>query len=159
MHKPHVHHTALLEQFWRAAIGSQLDVSALYGLFSIEDGEAIQLDILDRWCSRGESAGGWKVGLTSGTSRDAFGEGVRPFGFVLHNRIIPSDDELKFSVIRDCGVENEMCFSVDRDLLGSRVTPAMARAAIGGVAPAPLRCFLSSLLTAPCSLARVPTFR
>lgn len=136
MRRPHVHHVALLEQFWRAAIGAPLDVSTLHGLFSIEDAEAIQLDILDRWCSRGESLGGWKVGLTSGTSRDAFGKGVRPFGFVLGNRVIRSDDELKHAVIRHCGVENELCFVVDRDLRGSAVTAAMVREAIGGVAPA-----------------------
>jgi len=132
----HEHHHAIFEQFWRAAIGAPLDVTSLYGHFTIDDALAVQLDILDRWCSRGESLGGWKVGLTSGASRDAFGKGVRPFGHVLRNRIIDSDDELKFAYIKHCGVENELCFVMDRDLRGAAVTAAMARVAVRGVAPA-----------------------
>ncbi|HET6471749.1 MAG TPA: fumarylacetoacetate hydrolase family protein [Pseudomonadales bacterium] len=132
----HEHHHALFEQFWRAAIGATLDVSAAYGKYSIDDALAVQLDILDRWCSRGESLGGWKVGLTSGSSRDAFGKGIRPFGHVLRNRVIASDDELKYAYIKHCGVENELCFIMDRDLRGSAVTAASARAAVRGVAPA-----------------------
>ena len=80
--------------------------------------------------------GGWKVGLTSGKSRDSFGKGIRPFGFVLDNRIIPSDDELNIAAIQRCGIENELCFVMDRELRGKSVTAAMARAAVGGVAPA-----------------------
>ena len=132
----HPDHSVLLEQFWRGAIGAPLDVTAMLGQLTIDDAEAIQLDILDRWCGRGESLGGWKVGLTSGSSRDAFGKGVRPFGFVLRNRIIASDDELKYAVIKRCGVENELCFVMEEDLNGSAITASMARSAVGGVAPA-----------------------
>ncbi len=136
MHKKHIHHDALVDYFWRGAAGSQLDVTKLKGQMTIEDAEAMQLEILDRWCTRGESLGGWKVGLTSGASRDAFGKGVRPFGHILRNRIIESGDELKHSVIKHCGVENELCFIIERDLVGPNVTPRMARAAALRVAPA-----------------------
>ena len=132
----HPEHVALFEHFWRGAAGSTIDVSALKGKLTIEQAEAIQLDILDRWCNSGESLGGWKIGLTSGSSRDAFGKGVRPFGHVLANRIIESGDELKFAVIKRCGVENELCFVMDRDLRGPAVTAAIARDAVRGVAPA-----------------------
>src|SRR4029453_4962408 len=126
----------LLERFWRASTGAPFDVTALNGKLSIDDAEAIQLDVLDRWGTRGEWLGGWKGGLTSGTSRDAFGKGIRPFGFVLDNRIIPSDDELNIAAIQHCGIENELCFVMDRELRGKSVTAEMARAAVGGVAPA-----------------------
>ena len=129
-------HSALFEHFWRGATGAPFDVAPLIGKLTIEDAEAIQLDILDRWCSRGESLGGWKIGMTSGSSRDLFGRGVRPFGHVLANRVIESDDELKFAAIKRCGVENELCFVMNRDLRGASVTAAMARAAVLGVAPA-----------------------
>ncbi len=132
----HNDHAVLLERFWRASTGATFDVSALQGKLTVDDGEAIQLDVLDRWCTRGESLGGWKVGLTSGTSRDAFGKGIRPFGFVLTNRIIPTDDELNIAAIRRCGIENELCFVMAHDLRGKAVTATMARAAVGGVAPA-----------------------
>jgi 2-keto-4-pentenoate hydratase len=132
----HNDHADLLERFWHASTGVLLDVTPLKGHLSIDDAQALQLDVLDRWCSRGESLGGWKVGLTSGTSRDAFGKGIRPFGFVLRNRVIPSDDELNIAAIRRCGLENELCFVMERDLRGKSVTAAAARAAIAGVAPA-----------------------
>ncbi len=132
----HIDHAVLLERFWRASTGAPFDVTPLNGKMTIDDAEAIQLDILDRWCSRGESLGGWKVGLTSGSSRDAFGKDVRPFGFVLGHRVIPSDDELNILAIQRCGLENELCFVMDKDLRGKSVTAAMARAAVQGVAPA-----------------------
>jgi 2-keto-4-pentenoate hydratase len=132
----HPHHSALLEHFWLGATGAPYEVAALAGHLTIEDAEAIQLDVLDRWCSQGESLGGWKVGMTSGSSRDLFGRGVRPFGHVLRNRIIDSDDEVKFAAVKRCGVENELCFVMNRDLRGGSVTAEMARAAVYGVAPA-----------------------
>ncbi len=132
----HPHHAALLEHFWLGATGAPYQVAALSGQLTIEEAEAIQLDILGRWCSQGESLGGWKVGMTSGSSRDLFGRGVRPFGHVLVNRVITSDDELKFAAIKRCGVENELCFVMNRNLRGAFVTADMARAAVYGVAPA-----------------------
>jgi len=129
-------HALLFEHFWRGAAGMTLDVSKLVGKLSVDDAEAIQLAILDRWCSQGESLGGWKVGMTSGSSRDLFGKGIRPFGHVLGNRVIESDDELKFAAIKRCGVENELCFVMGRDLRGSSVDASMARAAVRSVAPA-----------------------
>lgn len=132
----HPAHTILFEHFWRGAAGAPINVGTLLGQLTIDDAEAIQLEVLDRWCNRGEPLGGWKLGMTSGSSRDAFGADVRPFGHILRNRIIDSDDELKFSVIRNCGVENELCFVMQDDLRGPKVTAARARAAVRGVAPA-----------------------
>ncbi len=129
-------HSILFEQFWRAATGIPLQGAGLSGKLTVQEAQAIQLQVLDRWCARGESLGGWKVGLTSGKSRDAFGPGVRPFGHVLANRIIDSDDELRFSVIRRCGIESEVCFVMRCDLEGAHVTAAEARDAVLGVAPA-----------------------
>ena len=54
--------------------------------------------------------GGWKVGLTSGGSRDGMGVGFRPFGHIAKNRIFESGTTIEFSSVGDIGVENELCF-------------------------------------------------
>ncbi len=74
----HINHDALVDYFWKGATGVPMDVTKMQGQLTIEEAEAMQLDVLDRWCNRGESLGGWKVGLTSGSSRDAFGKGCAP---------------------------------------------------------------------------------
>ena len=54
--------------------------------------------------------GGWKVGLTSGGSRDGMGIGFRPFGHIATNRIFDSGTTIDLSRVGDIGVENELCF-------------------------------------------------
>lgn len=83
----------------------------------------------------GREVGGWKVGLTSGTSRDAMGAGFRPFGYVLAERILESGVEIPLSRFDDVGVENELCFHIGASLRGD-VTRAEAAAAVEAVSPA-----------------------
>ena len=54
--------------------------------------------------------GGWKVGLTSGGSRDGMGVGFRPFGHIAKDRIFESGATIDLSQVGDIGVENELCF-------------------------------------------------
>ena len=54
--------------------------------------------------------GGWKVGLTSGGSRDVMGVGFRPFGHIAKDRIFESGATIDLSQVGDIGVENELCF-------------------------------------------------
>ncbi|MCY4129713.1 MAG: hypothetical protein OXG15_10815 [Gammaproteobacteria bacterium] len=61
--------------------------------------------------------GGWKVGLTSGGSRDAMGIGFRPFGHIAKDRIFESGVKISLNQVGDIGVENELCF-----LFGETVT-------------------------------------
>lgn len=55
--------------------------------------------------------GGWKVGLTSGTSRDSMGVGFRPFGHIAANKIYKSHSAISLAAVGDIGVENELCFT------------------------------------------------
>ena len=103
---------------------------------SVEAGERMQLAMLDRWRAAGEQLGGWKVGLTSGRSRDAFGAGVRPFGFVLRSRIFATHATIDRARIPKLGLETELAFRIGARLGGRGVTPAQARSAVAGVAPA-----------------------
>lgn len=94
-----------------------------------------QLERLARLEAAGEVVGGWKLGLTSGTSRDAFGRGVRPFGFILASRILADGDHLYWSVVGEGGIENEVCFLVGSDVT-KPVSPTSIRRHIAAVSPA-----------------------
>jgi 2-keto-4-pentenoate hydratase len=131
-----INHDILVEHIWDAAITSTLDAGPMEGMTHLRDGQMLQLDILRRYCDRGEALGGWKVGLTSGDSRDAFGKGFRPFGFILVNRILKSNETLHLDYIKRCGVECELSFVIGEHLAGDRVTAAMVRKAVYSVAPA-----------------------
>jgi 2-keto-4-pentenoate hydratase len=94
-----------------------------------------QLERLARLEAAGEVVGGWKLGLTSGAARDAFGADVRPFGFILASRILADGDRLDWSRVGDGGIENEVCFLVGSDVTET-VTAASIRPHIAAVSPA-----------------------
>ena len=83
----------------------------------------------------GERVGGWKLGQTSGEARDAFGAGIRAFGHILASRIFDSGVRLAWSEIGNGGIENEVCFTIGRDITHP-VTPETVRDYLAGVAPA-----------------------
>ncbi|MEM9623127.1 MAG: hypothetical protein AAF993_15855 [Pseudomonadota bacterium] len=95
----------------------------------------MQTQLLQRWLNAGEHIGGWKIGMTSGASRNAMGDGIRPFGFVLKSRIVESGSILPVQPLHRGQVENELCF-VMQHALGADATPESAQAAVGGILPA-----------------------
>ena len=128
---------AIVEQLWRlhngpaAADAAQLSAEPL----SVDAGQALQVELMQRWLAAGETIAGWKLGMTSGASRNAMGPGVRPFGFVRAGRVLPSGVKLPLAELGKGGVENELCLIVGARL-GADTTLAEARAAVAGVAPA-----------------------
>ena len=125
--------TQLLDSVWRGATQGKFDAQSPEP--SLEEGQNLQLQLLQRWYQRGERVGGWKLGMTSGESRDAFGVGFRPFGFILLSRILESGDQIRISEIQTGGIENELCFTLGAPL-GAGATRSDAIAAVAGVAPA-----------------------
>lgn len=101
----------------------------------LERAQRQQLEHLEAMEVRGEAVGGWKVGLTSGGSRDAFGPGIRPFGYILSSRILESGASLDWSVVGNGGIETEACFVIGSDVL-EPVDAVSIRAFLAGVAPA-----------------------
>ncbi|MEM7100946.1 MAG: hypothetical protein AAF541_21990 [Pseudomonadota bacterium] len=79
-------------------------------------GQALQLALLARWLEQGESIGGWKIGMTSGANRNAMGDGIRPFGFILQSRIFESGSELSLSDLHKGQVENELALLIGKEL-------------------------------------------
>ncbi len=125
-----------LDILWQLHRDPDSDPSALFELpeISADEGQAIQFQLLDRWLNEGEELGGWKIGMTSGESRDALGVGVRPSGFVLKSRIFTSGAQIPRSRLYSGGVENELCFVVGQPL-GAGATAEDARQAMAGIAP------------------------
>lgn len=102
---------------------------------SLADGQQIQIDLLKRWLEHGEQIGGWKIGMTSGASRNAMGDGIRPFGFILKCRIKTAADQLSVAALHRGQVENELCFLMGREL-GAGATRESAMQAVASVLPA-----------------------
>lgn len=102
----------------------------------LDAAQARQLESLEALEADGEAVGGWKLGLTSGGSRDAFGAGFRPFGFVLASRVLRSGSTLWWdSMITAGSIENEVCFELG-ETITEPVTPESVRETLTGFAPA-----------------------
>lgn len=72
--------------------------------------------------------GGWKVGMTSGAMRDVAGEGVRPFGHILKDRIFDSQVEFSLELVGSIGIETELCFEFGTDVARSADTEEILEA-------------------------------
>ncbi len=101
---------------------------------TLDAGQAEALAALADRCADGDEVAGWKLGMTSGRSRDAFGPGIRPFGFILASRVFNSGAAIP--LFDGAGVENELCWELAEPLSGVAVSAAQARGAVAGVAPA-----------------------
>lgn len=112
------------------------DSTPLVDQLNLTTAHEVQLGVLGRWLEIGESLGGWKVGMTSGSMRDALGSGVRPFGFILAGRILATDSEVDLARIGRCGCEPELALRIRSRLAGYDVDAQQAREAVGGVLPA-----------------------
>jgi 2-oxo-hept-3-ene-1,7-dioate hydratase len=102
---------------------------------SLAAGQLVQLQLLQRWLAEGETLGGWKIGMTSGASRNAMGDGIRPFGFILHSRIKTAADTISVQALHRGQIENELCFRMAQPL-GAGATAEQAKAAVAEVIPA-----------------------
>lgn len=100
---------------------------------TIQDGLALQLAVLDLFEQSGHRVGGWKVGLTSRGGRDAMGPGIRPFGYVLADRVLPSRASVPLDEVRGKRVEPEIFLSIgnggsrDARRLDDGSVPSVAR--------------------------------
>ena len=103
----------------------------------LREGLHRQLEALEAKIAGGEALAGWKVGLTSGQSRDAMGPGFRPFGYVLESRAFDSGVSLSLADFTAIGVENEVCFTVGETIRsdGTDLDPDRVARALAGAAP------------------------
>jgi 2-keto-4-pentenoate hydratase len=132
----------------RAAVGELLALAkgqefgsavppALAALAGADFAESLrlQLAVLAAWEDEGHRVGGWKIGLTSRAAKDSMGDGVRPHGYVLTDRILDSGAKLA-EPVPHCRLEPEVGLTLATDLAGEDVTVEQARAAVASIHPA-----------------------
>jgi len=132
--------TDIVDTLWRVHNAPDADHKAALATvaeheISLEQGQRYQLELLQRWIDHGEQIGGWKIGMTSGPNRNAMGDGIRPFGFILGSRIKTEHDQLSVAALHRGQVENELCFQLGAEL-GAGATADTAKAAVACVLPA-----------------------
>lgn len=133
--------TDIVDILWRVhnapAAGHEAELSSLPHdrALTLAEGQQCQLELLSRWLNTGERIGGWKIGMTSGASRNAMGDGIRPFGFILESRIKTAADQLSVGALHRGQVENELCFLIGSEL-GQGANRQDAMQAVEAVLPA-----------------------
>ena len=127
---------SILDQLWflHKNPEQQAPEALLNTPLSIEGGQNLQIQLLKRWLEQGEELGGWKIGLTSGASRNAMGKGIRPFGFILKSRIGLDSKKIELNELKRGGVENEVCFGFN-STLSAGTTVEEVKLKIGSIHP------------------------
>jgi len=106
------------------------------GQMTPEAALATQLAVSGLFLKAGDDIAGWKVGFTSGRSRDRMGAGYRPFGYLLASRRFGSGGSVPFAGHLDRAIEPELAVIVGADLAGDDVDEQAARSACRAVAAA-----------------------
>jgi 2-keto-4-pentenoate hydratase len=125
-----------VDTIWKAAQAGIYFPEELKGKLTPRQGYEALLSILARHLAAGDTHVGWKVGLTSKGTQDAFGLYEPAFGFLLRSGARPSGTAFPTSPAIPYGFENELCLTVGTTLQGPGVTLEQARASIAAVAPA-----------------------
>lgn len=107
---------------------------------NINQAYGIQLGILDRRIQNGAELTGWKVGLTSQLMRDQFKVSEPVFGNVVidgeNDGFFSSPQIFDFPNLIEPSIENEICFRLNKDLIGPDIKYLDAVSAIAEVIPA-----------------------
>lgn len=122
----------LIERYWKSVQSGDHAPEELAGKLDLGTALDAQLRVLQARLEEGQRLGGFKVGLTSERARKAIGADVRPFGFILASRILPSGTTVDSTSIRRGSVEPELCFTIGSRLSGP-VSREEARAAVEAV--------------------------
>src|SRR5437762_965568 len=121
------------ERLWAERQQGDFCPDWLPGTLSLDEALAIQLRLLERELAAGRELAGWKVGLTSPRARTALGADVRPFGYILADRVFESGAPVEAAAIHRPSIEAELCFTVGRQIEGREITAADTRAAVSHV--------------------------
>ncbi len=121
------------ERLWRARQEDDYCPEWLPGALSLEEALGVQLRLLGRELAAGRALGGWKVGLTSPRARKAVGADVRPFGYILADRVFSAGETIDVAAIHQPSIEPELCFTVGRSIEGANVAREDVAAAMSHV--------------------------
>lgn len=102
---------------------------------SIEDGYAVQEELLQRWIARGDRLVGRKAGLTSKAKMIQMGVDVPSFGLLLSSYARPENGAIEMDQLLHPKIEAEIAFVMKDELRGT-VTIEQVLAATDYVIPA-----------------------
>lgn len=126
---------AIADEVYRGHLSGEIVATPALEALTPEEGLQVQLAVLDRLRADGEEIGGWKIGMTSGSARDAMGKGVRPFGYILKSRIHASGSTVALGPKGPDGIEPELDFRVEHPLKGASLTAEAIRNAVSPAIP------------------------
>ena len=131
---------------------------------SLDDGYAVQDELLRRWLARGREFYGFKAGLTSRAKMVQMGVDVPCFGLMMRDTCDPEGGTVPTSGLIHPRVEAEIAFVMKDDLAGPEVSIEQVYAATDYVQPAieiidsrfkNFKFDLASVVADNCSSARV----
>lgn len=108
----------------------------LQGQLSLEEAYPTQLEVMALHEKGGDALAGWKVGLTAKVIQEMFGFDQPAFGHLLKSGRKESGAAVGGGSLNNPQIEPEMCVVMGETLRGPGISPAQARAAIGGICPA-----------------------
>lgn len=139
-------------------------ITDAYPGMTIDDGYAVQAELLRRWQTRGREFYGWKAGLTSRAKMVQMGVDVPAFGMMMRDTCDPDGGVVPTEGLIHPRVEAEIAFVMKADLAGPEVSVEQVYAATDYVQPAieiidsrfeKFKFDLESVVADNCSSARV----
>lgn len=107
-----------------------------YPAMTIDDGYAVQDELLRRWEARGRRLAGLKAGLTSKAKMVQMGVDVPSFGMLMQDTCYPEGSVIPMAGLIHPRVESEIAFFTKAELAGPEVSIAEVLAATDFVQPA-----------------------
>lgn len=104
--------------------------------FDVADAYRVQTINLRRRLDGGAARIGHKVGLTNRRMQEQLGVSEPDFGFLLDDMQVPDGHSLALGAFISPRIEPEICFLIDRDLVGPGVTRSDVMQATSALAPA-----------------------
>jgi 2-keto-4-pentenoate hydratase len=111
-------------------------ISARFAEFDVADAYRVQTINLRHRLDAGAARVGHKVGLTNKRMQEQLGVSEPDFGFLLDDMQVPNGHSLALGAFISPRIEPEICFLIDRDLVGPGITRSDVMAATSALAPA-----------------------
>jgi 2-keto-4-pentenoate hydratase len=111
-------------------------ISARFAAFDVADAYRVQTINLRRRLDGGANRLGHKVGLTNRKMQEQLGVSEPDFGFLLDDMQVPDGHALALGAFIAPRIEPEICFLMDRDLVGPGITRVDVMDATSALAPA-----------------------
>jgi 2-keto-4-pentenoate hydratase len=121
---------------WESAQQGLYYPYALQGRLSLEEAYRVQLEVLARHLTGGETQAGWKIGLTADAVRTHYRSKTPVSGYLLASNVQDSGHSFDFDQVMTPSVEAELCFILAKDVHGPGVTAESVVESIGAICPA-----------------------